>query len=101
MRRPAFCVLTQIAGKPEGQTFDALDTKCSRHAGQISARAPATSGGETFAGWRCVGGSTFEHTSTNPPRSKGRFGSTRSRSTTFTMPADDVILRAIYAGSNR
>ncbi|MCK4292610.1 MAG: dienelactone hydrolase family protein [Planctomycetes bacterium] len=68
----------------------------------ITARAPDQAKGEVFAGWTSAGGSAYKHpthasnTTTHPVKSKGRFGNARALTTTFTMPANDVIITATY-----
>ncbi len=68
---------------------------------KITARAPDKAKGEVFTGWSCAGGSAFEHTTTNPLRSKGRFANAKAPTTRFTMPANDVIITANYKISPR
>jgi predicted peptidase len=72
---------------------------------KITARAPDAAKGEVFAGWTSSAGmGRFwvrndypEHESTtHPATSNGRFGNAKALTTTFVMPANDVIVKANY-----
>jgi hypothetical protein len=53
-----------------------------------------------FAGWTCVSGSAFVHTSTPSFVETARFADARAPETTVTMPAGDVIIRATFTRPN-
>jgi len=63
---------------------------------RMTARAPDREKREVFTGWTCVAGSSIKDTTTNALGSRGRFSNARALTTTFTMPAGDVIVRANY-----
>jgi len=71
----------------------------------ITARKPDVAKDDVFAGWTSAAGTTVKHTTTHPTTSPGRLGTRRAVGTfedagaltsTFTMPAHDVIVTANY-----
>ena len=47
-------------------------------------------------GWTSACGTAVEHTTTGPFRGTGSFANAKALTTTFTMPASDVIVTASY-----
>lgn len=62
----------------------------------LKARAPARAKGEAFAGWTSACDTAVEHTTTAPSKETGTFANAKALTTTFTMPASDVIVTANY-----
>lgn len=72
---------------------------------KMTARAPDTAKKEVFAGWTSSAGMgrfwirpdyPTHKSTTHPAKGKGKFGNARAMTTTFTMPANDVIVTANY-----
>ena len=97
-------LLAQKRGTPNNFELGVGDGKSTKILGyfeprtvrKITARAPDTAKKEVFTGWTSAGGTVVKNTTTNPSKSKGRFANAKALTTTFTMPANDVIVTANY-----
>ena len=97
-------LLAQKCGTPHNYELGVNDGKSTKVLGyfeprsvqKITARAPDKAKKEVFTGWTSAAGTVIKDTTTNPSKSKGKFANARALTTTFTMPANDVIVTANY-----
>lgn len=103
---PTLCdwMLAQRRGTPHNYELGIIDGNSTEILGffeaktvhRITARATDKAKEEVFTGWTSTGGTVVKGTTTHPTTSKGTFGDSRALTTTFTMPANDVIITVNY-----
>jgi hypothetical protein len=91
---------------PSNKNGDGFFEPKTKH--RITARAPDRTKDEVFTGWTSTGGMgqfwfmpdgerfPAHKSTTHPIRDKGKFANAKALTTTFTMPANDVIVTANY-----